>query len=49
VQKILDFVDKGWHPIHPLGRPPEYRFGVYSSRDYYQAPEDDTDDRDPRD
>ncbi len=42
VQQILDFVNnKGWHPMHPLGRPPEYRFGVYSRRDY-QAPEDDT-------
>jgi hypothetical protein len=49
VQEIIDFVNGSWHPKHPLGRDPKYRFGVYSSRDYYQAPEDGKDDRHPDD
>lgn len=49
VQEIIDFVNGSWHSKHPLGRPSEYRFGVYSRRDYYQAPEDGTDDRHPND
>jgi hypothetical protein len=47
VQKIIDFVDHGWHPMHPLGRPPAYRFGVYSSRRHDRDRNDGTEDRDP--
>jgi hypothetical protein len=43
VEDIIKFVNNGWHPMHPLGRPPKYRFGAYSNRDYDRH--DNTDDR----
>jgi hypothetical protein len=42
VSDITEFVNEGWHRSHPLGRPPKYRFGIYSDR-HYHDPTDPTD------